>query len=62
MDIDMTGYEPPLSLWGIIQEHIADSEQFEVKKVLGEDLIEQSKELRQEVSSVELQSIGLLFF
>ena len=43
-------YQPPESLWQAITSYIAESEWEEVKIMLGEDLIEQSIELHQEVA------------
>ena len=42
-------YELPASLWDLIQKHVHPSEQPVVKKLLGESLVEQSLELRDEV-------------
>ena len=46
----MGDYEPPESLWKLITSYVAESEWEEVKFMLGEDLVEQSIELHQEVS------------
>ena len=42
-------YEPPDSLWGLIEKSTPSHEREEIKHMLGEDLVEQSLELHQEV-------------
>ena len=46
---DCHDYAPPESLWALITAYIAESEWPEVKIMLGEDLVEQSIELHEEV-------------
>jgi len=44
-----TSYEPPPSLWQLIESCTSVHELPEVKKLLGESLVEQSVELHREV-------------
>ena len=48
-NFDLGAYEPPVSLWGIVEQHIPVHEHEEIKGMLGESLIDQSIELRAEV-------------
>ena len=47
---DLQAYEPPLSLWSLVEQHISPYEQMEIKNMLGESLVDQSIELHAEVS------------
>jgi len=44
-----TPYEPPPSLWQLIESCTSLHELLEVKRLLGESLVEQSQELHEEV-------------
>lgn len=46
---NLYAYNPPTSLWSLIESQLPSHELEEVKTLLGESLIEQSKELHQEV-------------
>ncbi|ESP03339.1 hypothetical protein LOTGIDRAFT_237762 [Lottia gigantea] len=46
---DMVAYDPPESLWRLIEDHISPHENEEIRRMLGESLIEQSIDLHQEV-------------
>jgi len=50
-----TLYQPPLSLWQLIECCTSSHELPEVKRLLGESLVEQSVELHQEVRAVTLR-------
>lgn len=59
MDFNLPGdpavpYEPPVSLWGLVEKHVPSNEWQEVKRILGESLVDQSLELHEEVSVVHL--------
>ena len=57
---DLSAYEPPQSLWKIVENNVPEHEREEVKNMLGESLVEQSLELHQEVSrESDNQSIAL---
>ena len=43
-------YEPPPSLWALVESYVSEHEREEIRTVLGESLIEQSQELHQEVN------------
>ena len=47
---DYRDYEPPESVWKLVTAQIPESEWPEVKIILGEDSVEQSMELHEEVS------------
>ena len=49
---DLQGFEAPVSLWGLVEKQVPEHEREEVKDMLGESLVEQSKELHEEVSNV----------
>ncbi|XP_052777772.1 uncharacterized protein LOC128215088 [Mya arenaria] len=46
---DLQAYQPPISLWGLIQQHAPAHEREEIKSMLGESLIDQSLELHSEI-------------
>ena len=50
-DASCTPYQPPPSLWQLIEACTSSHELPEVKRLLGASLVEQSVELHQEVSS-----------
>ena len=54
-DTVCTPYQPPSSLWQLIESCTSSHERPEVKRLLGDSLVEQSVELHQEVSSLTLQ-------
>lgn len=45
----MTNYELPRHIWDLIKEQVSESEVMEVKNIIGESLVDQTIELRQEV-------------
>ena len=47
---DLCAYEPPVSLWGLVERYVHLHEREEIKTVLGASLVEQSLELHDEVS------------
>jgi hypothetical protein len=49
-------YEPPVSLWMLVEKHVSSNEWQEVKHILGESLVDQSLELHAEVSSMTVSS------
>ena len=49
---DLYAYSPPESLWELVRLHVQESEQDEIKSLLGESLVDQSLELHQEVGAV----------
>ena len=49
LDLYGSGYEPPLSLWKLVEQHVPEHEREEVRNLLGESLIDQSLELHEEV-------------
>ncbi len=50
--VDLCGYEPPISLWSLVENHVAAHEREEIKNMLGASLVEQSLELHQEVGGI----------
>nr|XP_033773070.1 coiled-coil domain-containing protein 24 isoform X1 [Geotrypetes seraphini]XP_033773071.1 coiled-coil domain-containing protein 24 isoform X1 [Geotrypetes seraphini] len=44
-------FEPPLSLWKLVEEHVPASERLEIRKILGEHAIDLSLELHREVDT-----------
>ena len=46
---DPWAYSQPLSLWELVEENVAISEQDEIKNMLGDALVDTSLELHQEV-------------
>ena len=46
---DLQAYEPPLSLWKLVEQHVPDHELGEIKNMLGESIVDQSLELHDEV-------------
>ncbi|XP_030061215.1 coiled-coil domain-containing protein 24 [Microcaecilia unicolor] len=44
-------FEPPLSLWKVVEEHVPASERPEIRKILGEHTIDLSLELHREVDT-----------
>lgn len=49
---DLRAYQPPLSLWKLVQQHVPEHEREEIKSMLGESLIDQSLELHEEVDTL----------
>ena len=47
---DLWAYEPPISLWSLVENHVHPHEREEVRNMLGASLVEQSLELHDEVS------------
>ncbi|XP_070563795.1 coiled-coil domain-containing protein 24-like [Ptychodera flava] len=46
---DLQAFEPPPSLWKLVQENVAQEERGEIREILGDSLVEQSLELHTEV-------------
>ena len=46
---DLQAYEPPLSLWKLVEQHVPYHEREEIKNMLGESIVDQSLELHDEV-------------
>ena len=46
---DLQAYEPPLSLWKLVEQHVPYHEREEIKSILGESVVDQSLELHEEV-------------
>lgn len=53
---DLQAYQPPISLWKLVEQHAPAHEREEVKNMLGESLVDQSLELHDEVSSIQCSS------
>lgn len=51
---DVSGYEPPASLWALVETNVPESERVELKRMMGESLVEQSLELHDEVTKCVL--------
>ncbi|XP_062600729.1 sodium-dependent lysophosphatidylcholine symporter 1-like [Saccostrea cucullata] len=51
-NFDLHAYEPPISLWSIVEQYIPVHEHEEIKGMLGESLIDQSLELRNEIETL----------
>ncbi|CAH1266949.1 CCDC24 [Branchiostoma lanceolatum] len=49
---DLEGYEPPMSLWRTVEEHVPAGELEEVKGILGTTLVEQCMDLHAEVRTL----------
>jgi len=48
----LAGYRPPLSLWRLVEQHVAVHELGEIKNMLGEDIIEETLELHMEIEAL----------
>ena len=59
---DISGYEPPASLWGLVENNVPESERLEVKRMMGESLVEQSLELHDEVRSIYVEIMLIKIF
>ena len=46
---DLQAYEPPLSLWKLVEQYVPYHEREEIKNMLGESIVDQSLELHEEV-------------
>ena len=46
---DLQAYEPPLSLWKLVELYVPYHEREEIKNMLGESIVDQSLELHEEV-------------
>ncbi|KAK3089836.1 hypothetical protein FSP39_006949 [Pinctada imbricata] len=49
---DLSGYEPPISLWQIVEQHVPKHEHEEIKNMLGQSLVDQSLELHNEIETL----------
>ncbi|XP_046549033.1 coiled-coil domain-containing protein 24-like [Haliotis rubra] len=52
LSLGVQSYKPPLSLWQLVEDVVSSHEQGEVKRILGESLVDQSIELHEEVSTL----------
>lgn len=62
---DLRAYEPPISMWTLVEQHVPKHEHEEIKNLLGCSLIDQSLELHQEVSCyilIVLRYLIIIFF
>jgi len=50
---DLQAYQPPISLWKLVEQYVPVHEREEVKSMLGESLIDQSMELHEEVTNIQ---------
>ncbi|XP_071799899.1 uncharacterized protein [Asterias amurensis] len=48
----MEAYTPPEALWRLVEENVAPGEQQEIRDILGNSMVEQSLELRNEVEAL----------
>ena len=51
MEWQLEGFEIRTSLWRLIEEFVPESERLEIKEALGEDLVDETLDLQNEVSS-----------
>ncbi|XP_077981052.1 coiled-coil domain-containing protein 24-like [Glandiceps talaboti] len=49
---NLEAYEPPPSLWKLVEENVVREEREEIREILGESLVEQSLELHTEVETL----------
>nr|XP_006825597.1 PREDICTED: coiled-coil domain-containing protein 24-like [Saccoglossus kowalevskii] len=49
---DLQAYQPPPSLWKLVEENVSPEEREEIQEILGDSLIEQSLELHSEVDTL----------
>lgn len=54
-------YEPPVSLWKLVEQYTPEYERQEIKVVLGESLVEQSLELHEEVCDILMCLCKIVF-
>ena len=52
MEWRLEAFESRPSLWKLIEEFVAESERVEIKEALGEDLVDETLDLQNEVSKV----------
>ena len=51
MEWQLEAFESRTSLWRLIEEFVPESESLEIKEALGEDLVDETLDLQNEVSS-----------
>lgn len=51
MEWQLEAFESRTSLWRLIEEFVPESERLEIKEALGEDLVDETLDLQNEVSS-----------
>ena len=51
MEWQLEAFESRTSLWRLIEELVPESERLEIKEALGEDLVDETLDLQNEVSS-----------
>ncbi|XP_052256460.1 uncharacterized protein LOC127861822 [Dreissena polymorpha] len=49
---DLQAYQPPISLWQLVQQYTPQHEREEIKNMMGESLIDQSIELHEEIDTL----------
>ena len=49
VDDTLVGYSPPLSLWGLVEQHVDVHEQDEIKSMLGGGIVDETLELHSEL-------------
>ena len=50
MEWQLEAFESRTSLWRLIEEFVPESERLEIKEALGEDLVDETLDLQNEVS------------
>lgn len=51
MEWQLEAFESRTSLWRLIEEFVPESERLEIKEALGDDLVDETLDLQNEVSS-----------
>ena len=62
MEWRLEAFEPRTSLWKLIEQSVPGGELSEIKEVLGEDLVDETLDLQNEVSQVVLSLFLSLCF
>lgn len=52
LGLSSSAYEPPESLWRLVEENVSLEEKEEVREILGDSLVDQSLELHAEVKCI----------
>ncbi|XP_067928818.1 coiled-coil domain-containing protein 24-like isoform X2 [Watersipora subatra] len=50
-DADVVGYNPPLSLWRLVEQHVSVNERDEIKNMLGGGVVDETQELHDELQT-----------
>ena len=56
MEWQLEGFEIRTSLWRLIEEFVPESERLEIKEALGEDLVDETLDLQNEVSGYKFSN------